>query len=149
MSSWPLLVPLWHFNVEAAPVREQQGLGRPSAAAKTCSTVGQSDAGIPRHDQSEGRDVMSGLGIVLLAGRGASAAPKPSPCRPGVGRGAAEAGTTLINMKQSHQIYMDRFFGQNIKSHTTQAFTFRMTSPSQASGPNSLLRLAPSFYYRI
>ena len=48
---------------------------------------------------------MSGLGIVLLAGRGASAAPKPSPCRPGVGRGAAQAGTAFGCSKQSNQIY--------------------------------------------
>ena len=147
MSSRPLLVPLWHFNTEAA-VREQEGLGRPSAAAKTCSSLDQSEARIPRHGQSEGRDVMSGLGIVLLAGRGASAAPKPSPCRPGVGRGAAQAGTALRCSKQPHQIYGQLFFLQTSKSHM-QAFSFWMTSPAQATRPYSHLRLATSFYYRI
>lgn len=93
---------------------------------------------------------MSGLGIVLLAGRGASAAPKPSPCRPGVGRGAAQAGTALRKTRNNPIKYIDSFFGQNIKSHTTRAFTFWMTSPRpQATGPFSHLRLATSFYYRI
>ena len=62
---------------------------------------------------------MSGLGIVLLAGRGASAAPKPSPCRPGVGRGAAQAGMALKNMKQSHQIYGQLFWSKYQESHNT------------------------------
>ena len=62
---------------------------------------------------------MSVLGIVLLAGRGASAAPKPSPCRPGVGRGAAQAGTVLRNTKQSHQVYGQIFWSKYQESHNT------------------------------
>ena len=67
---------------------------------------------------------MSGLGIVLLAGRGASAAPKPSPCRPGVGRGAAQAGTALRETRNNPIKYMEQLFWSKYQESHNTGFYF-------------------------